>query len=168
MFWFYVITYSNGYLKICVGNNNFFIHYSLFFAYIVHYTYFSYSVLKKHENIEYTITASIYFLNMFYIFLEYIYHKFVLYLSTISSFLWSFFNRLAMSMERLDWSSDRIRESKKLMLETDEVGISMRYTIYEEKLSQQRQILLQARTKVYYEKNLQLIRNFSDMFLVCY
>ena len=54
------------------------------------------------------------------------------------------------------------------MLETDEVGISIRYTIYEEKLSQQRQILLQARTKVYYEENLQLIRNFSDMFLVCH
>ena len=54
------------------------------------------------------------------------------------------------------------------MLETDEVGISIRYTIYEEKLNQQRQILLQARTKVYYEENLQLIRNFSDMFLVCH
>ncbi|CAN7077913.1 unnamed protein product [Brassica oleracea var. botrytis] len=51
--------------------------------------------------------------------------------------------RLAMSMERLDQSSDRIRESRRLMLETEEVGISV-----VENLSQQRQTLLHAHSKL--------------------
>ncbi|KAJ4889753.1 Vesicle transport v-SNARE 12 [Raphanus sativus] len=51
--------------------------------------------------------------------------------------------RLAMSMERLDQSSDRIRESRRLMLETEEVAISV-----VENLSQQRQTLLHAHSKL--------------------
>lgn len=58
-----------------------------------------------------------------------------------------------MSMERLDQSSDRIRESRRLMLETEEVAISV-----VENLSQQRQTLLHAHSKVY-----QLIRNRSGL-----
>ena len=65
--------------------------------------------------------------------------------------------RLAMSMERLDQSSDRIRESRRLMLETEEVGISV-----VENLSQQRQTLLHAHSKVIpYKAILQFIRNGS-------
>jgi len=48
-----------------------------------------------------------------------------------------------MSVERLDQSSDRIRESRRLMLETEEVGISI-----VQDLSQQRQTLLHAHNKV--------------------
>ncbi|XP_010499010.1 PREDICTED: vesicle transport v-SNARE 12 [Camelina sativa] len=52
--------------------------------------------------------------------------------------------RLAMSVERLDQSSDRIRESRRLMLETEEVGISI-----VQDLSQQRQTLLHAHSKLH-------------------
>nr|AAF24062.1 v-SNARE AtVTI1b [Arabidopsis thaliana] len=52
--------------------------------------------------------------------------------------------RLAMSVERLDQSSDRIRESRRLMLETEEVGISI-----VQDLSQQRQTLLHAHNKLH-------------------
>nr|AAO42922.1 At1g26670 [Arabidopsis thaliana]BAC43018.1 putative v-SNARE AtVTI1b [Arabidopsis thaliana] len=49
-----------------------------------------------------------------------------------------------MSVERLDQSSDRIRESRRLMLETEEVGISI-----VQDLSQQRQTLLHAHNKLH-------------------
>nr|AHW81552.1 ECFP-tagged VTI12 [Cloning vector pBullet-tg-c]AHW81564.1 ECFP-tagged VTI12 [Cloning vector pBullet-tg-n] len=50
----------------------------------------------------------------------------------------------SMSVERLDQSSDRIRESRRLMLETEEVGISI-----VQDLSQQRQTLLHAHNKLH-------------------
>ncbi|KAK4437036.1 Vesicle transport v-SNARE 11 [Sesamum alatum] len=47
--------------------------------------------------------------------------------------------RLLMSTERLNQSSDRIRESRKVMLETEELGVSILQDLH-----QQRQSLLQA------------------------
>ncbi|KAL1198361.1 Vesicle transport v-SNARE 12 [Cardamine amara subsp. amara] len=52
--------------------------------------------------------------------------------------------RMAMSVERLDRSSDRIRESRRIMLETEEVAISV-----VQDLSQQRQTLLHAHSKLH-------------------
>ncbi|KAL0327478.1 UNVERIFIED_CONTAM: Vesicle transport v-SNARE 13 [Sesamum angustifolium] len=47
--------------------------------------------------------------------------------------------RLLMSTERLNQSSDRIRESRKVMLETEELGVSILQDLH-----QQRQSLLHA------------------------
>lgn len=52
--------------------------------------------------------------------------------------------RMAMSVERLNQSSDRIRESRRSVLETEEIGISVL-----EDLHQQRQTLLHAHTKLH-------------------
>ncbi|KAG7556850.1 Vesicle transport v-SNARE N-terminal [Arabidopsis suecica] len=51
--------------------------------------------------------------------------------------------RLAMSVKRLDQSKDRVREIRRLMLETEEVGIS----VFQD-LNQQCQTLLHVHTKV--------------------
>jgi hypothetical protein len=51
--------------------------------------------------------------------------------------------RLTMSVERLNQSSDRIKESRRAMLETEELGVSVL-----EDLHQQRQTLLHAHNKV--------------------
>ncbi|KAF2299160.1 hypothetical protein GH714_030850 [Hevea brasiliensis] len=51
--------------------------------------------------------------------------------------------RLSMSVERLNQSGDRIKESRRTMLETEELGVSIL-----EDLHQQRQTLLHAHTKV--------------------
>ncbi|CAL9231901.1 unnamed protein product [Arabidopsis halleri] len=51
--------------------------------------------------------------------------------------------RLAMSVKRLDHSRDRVREIRRLMLETEEVGIS----VFQD-LNQQCQTLLHVHTKV--------------------
>lgn len=47
--------------------------------------------------------------------------------------------RLMMSTERLNQSSDRIRESRKVMLETEDLGVSILQDLH-----QQRQSLLHA------------------------
>ncbi|KAJ4909664.1 Vesicle transport v-SNARE 12 [Raphanus sativus] len=52
--------------------------------------------------------------------------------------------RLAMSVERLDQSSDRIRESRRTMMETEELGVSIL-----QDLSQQRQTLLHSHSKLH-------------------
>ncbi|XP_010552566.1 PREDICTED: vesicle transport v-SNARE 12 [Tarenaya hassleriana] len=52
--------------------------------------------------------------------------------------------RLAMSVERLDQSSNRITESRRTMLETEELGVSIL-----EDLHQQRQTLLHAHSKLH-------------------
>lgn len=52
--------------------------------------------------------------------------------------------RLAMSVERIDQSGERIRESRRIMLETEELGISI-----VEDLNQQRETLLHSRNKVF-------------------
>ncbi|CAH8359535.1 unnamed protein product [Eruca vesicaria subsp. sativa] len=62
--------------------------------------------------------------------------------------------RFVMSMERIHQSSDRIRESRKLMLETEEVGISV-----VENLSQQT-------ADPPSRSHLQLIRNFLGIVLL--
>lgn len=51
--------------------------------------------------------------------------------------------RLMMSTDRLNKSSDRIRESRKTMLETEELGVSILQDLH-----QQRQSLLHAHTTV--------------------
>lgn len=51
--------------------------------------------------------------------------------------------RLMMSTERLNQSSDRIRESRKTMLETEELGVSILQDLH-----QQRQSLLHANNTV--------------------
>lgn len=51
--------------------------------------------------------------------------------------------RLSMSVERLNQSGDRIKESRRTMLETEELGVSIL-----EDLHQQRQTLLHAHNKV--------------------
>lgn len=53
--------------------------------------------------------------------------------------------RVAMSVERLNQSGDRIKESRRVMLETEELGISI-----VEDLNQQRETLLHSRNKVFY------------------
>ncbi|KAK8659297.1 hypothetical protein V6N13_029503 [Hibiscus sabdariffa] len=53
-------------------------------------------------------------------------------------------DRLSMSVERLNQSSDRIKESRRTVLETEELGISIL-----EDLHQQRQTLLHAHNKLY-------------------
>lgn len=52
--------------------------------------------------------------------------------------------RLSMSVERLNQSGDRIKESRRTMLETEELGVSIL-----EDLHQQRQTLLHAHNKVF-------------------
>ncbi|KAI5665671.1 hypothetical protein M9H77_15524 [Catharanthus roseus] len=52
--------------------------------------------------------------------------------------------RLLMSTERLDKSSDRIRESRKTMLETEDLGVSIL-----QDLNQQRQALLHAHNTIH-------------------
>lgn len=52
--------------------------------------------------------------------------------------------RLAMSVERINQSGERIRESRRVMLETEELGISI-----VEDLNQQRETLLNSRNKVF-------------------
>ncbi|XP_021299849.1 vesicle transport v-SNARE 12-like [Herrania umbratica] len=52
--------------------------------------------------------------------------------------------RLSMSVERLNQSSDRIKESRRTILETEELGVSIL-----EDLHQQRQTLLHAHNKLY-------------------
>lgn len=52
--------------------------------------------------------------------------------------------RLAMSVERIDQSGERIRESRRIMLETEELGISI-----VEDLNQQRETLLHSRNKLH-------------------
>ncbi|KFK41367.1 hypothetical protein AALP_AA2G120900 [Arabis alpina] len=52
--------------------------------------------------------------------------------------------RLTMSVERLDRSSDRIRESRRTMLETEELGVNIL-----QDLGQQRQTLLHAHSKLH-------------------
>ncbi|KAJ9174236.1 hypothetical protein P3X46_017282 [Hevea brasiliensis] len=52
--------------------------------------------------------------------------------------------RLSMSVERLNQSGDRIKESRRTMLETEELGVSIL-----EDLHQQRQTLLHAHTKLH-------------------
>ena len=51
--------------------------------------------------------------------------------------------RMTMSVERLNQSGDRIKESRRTMLETEELGVSIL-----EDLHQQRQTLLHAHNKV--------------------
>ena len=51
--------------------------------------------------------------------------------------------RMTMSVERLNQSGDRIKESRRTMLETEELGVSVL-----EDLHQQRQTLLHAHNKV--------------------
>ncbi|KAJ8774665.1 hypothetical protein K2173_017111 [Erythroxylum novogranatense] len=53
-------------------------------------------------------------------------------------------DRLSMSVERLDQSGDRIKESRRTVLETEEIGISIL-----EDLHQQRQTLLHAHDKLH-------------------
>lgn len=53
--------------------------------------------------------------------------------------------RMAMSVERLDQSSERIRESRRVVLETEELGVSIM-----EDLNQQRETLLHSRNKVFF------------------
>ncbi|KDO83026.1 hypothetical protein CISIN_1g047357mg [Citrus sinensis] len=52
--------------------------------------------------------------------------------------------RLAMSVERINQSGERIRESRRVMLETEELGISI-----VEDLNQQRETLLNSRNKLH-------------------
>ncbi|KAL5826345.1 hypothetical protein ACOSQ3_018186 [Xanthoceras sorbifolium] len=52
--------------------------------------------------------------------------------------------RVAMSVERLNQSGDRIKESRRIMLETEELGISI-----VEDLNQQRETLLHSRNKLH-------------------
>lgn len=52
--------------------------------------------------------------------------------------------RVAMSVERLNQSGDRIKESRRVMLETEELGISI-----VEDLNQQRETLLHSRNKLH-------------------
>lgn len=52
--------------------------------------------------------------------------------------------RLAMSTERLDQSSDRIRESRRTILETEELGVSILQDLH-----QQRETLLHSHQKVH-------------------
>ncbi|ESR51993.1 hypothetical protein CICLE_v10032709mg [Citrus x clementina] len=52
--------------------------------------------------------------------------------------------RLAMSVERINQSGERIRESRRVMLDTEELGISI-----VEDLNQQRETLLNSRNKVF-------------------
>lgn len=51
--------------------------------------------------------------------------------------------RLTMSIERINDSSDRIRESRRVMLETEQLGVSIL-----EDLHQQRETLLSSHQKV--------------------
>lgn len=52
-------------------------------------------------------------------------------------------DRLMMSTERLNQSSDRIKESRRTMLETEELGVSILHDLH-----QQRQSLLHAHKTV--------------------
>ncbi|TXG56558.1 hypothetical protein EZV62_017871 [Acer yangbiense] len=52
--------------------------------------------------------------------------------------------RMTMSVERLNQSGDRIKESRRIMLETEELGISI-----VEDLNQQRETLLHSRNKLH-------------------
>lgn len=52
--------------------------------------------------------------------------------------------RVTMSVERLNQSGDRIKESRRVMLETEQLGISI-----VEDLNQQRETLLHSRNKVF-------------------
>lgn len=53
--------------------------------------------------------------------------------------------RMAMSVERLNQSSDKIMESRRTMLETEEIGVSILQDLH-----QQRETLLHSHQKVYF------------------
>lgn len=75
--------------------------------------------------------------------------------------------RLLMSTERLNKSSDRVRESRKTMLETEELGVSILHDLH-----QQRQSLLHAHGTVLLSFSINffifcLNLHKSDCFLFC-
>lgn len=69
--------------------------------------------------------------------------------------------RLAMSTEKLNQSSDRVKESRRTMLETEELGVSILQDLH-----QQRQTLLHAHEKVCNSLDVYVLLKFLGILYV--